>query len=152
MATASLLFQHEVLRKESPAVTKRRNALLRLIPDIEKRYAKAITNTKLRALGKAPKEVSDAALQFYNAVVADGRYISFLAKDPQKAAEKLGLHVDPKALGFVQALVTQVRGSVTVEGPTEAVIAIAVVIASAVLAREQEEIVIDSSAQISLKL
>ncbi|MDP9362164.1 MAG: hypothetical protein M3P29_12010, partial [Acidobacteriota bacterium] len=98
----------------------------------------------MRALSKAPKEVSNEALGFYNAVVADGRFIGLLAKEPQKAAAKLGLRVNPPVLELVQTLVTQVRGPGLVEGPTEAVIAIAVVIVCAVPARDQEEIIIDS--------
>jgi len=148
MARASVLFQHQLVREESPQVAKRRNVLLNSVPQIEKAYARALADPNIPPIGKSP-DTAEEALRFYNAVVTDGRYIALLATEPREAAGKLNLKVSPEALNLVRSLAHQVRGPGPAEGPVEAVIAIAVVI---LWKPARGETVLDSSALVAHKL
>jgi hypothetical protein len=151
MITTSVLFKHEIGSKDTPAIAKRRRILLEAVPEIEKSYNKAHANQKNNPFSKSRKD-EDEALRFYNSVITDGRYVHLLATKPQEAADKLGLKVSEKVFTLVQNTILGVHGPGTVEGPLEAVIAVAVVIACAAPSRGEERVVIDSSANISFKL
>jgi hypothetical protein len=153
MAATSLLFKHQIGSSESGAVAKRRNTLLNSVADIEKAYTKAAADPKLSLPGVSRRNRLDA-LKFYNAVVTDGRYIDLLATAPQTAADKLGLKISKKTIDLVEQIFRGVHGPGTVQGPVEAVIAVAVVVAVAISGRDRidERIVIDSSANVALKL
>jgi hypothetical protein len=151
VAARSLLFRHPIQVKESAAVTKRRQIMLQSLPEIAKTYAEALTKKRIQSLAKSSK-AGEEALQFYNAVIADGRHIKLLATKPQEAANKLALKVSSEALALVEGLVGAVGGSPKPEGPAEVVIAVAIGVALAARRPEEAGIVIDSSADVSLKL
>lgn len=147
MATDKFYFEHPVGLKDARAVAKRRATLLSAVPDISKSYDRLSRNTRLAAL-KLPTPVLRETLDFYNAVVTDGRYVKYLVNAPATAAEKLGKTLSAAAQESLARVIKAV-GPGTVEGPVEAVIAVAVVIACA---RPSDGVVLESNGFVSAKL
>jgi hypothetical protein len=97
----------------------------------------------------ADEEVAREALEFYNAVVVDGRYIYDLREGPERAAEALKLRPSDKALQLVStaAKMTGEQGS----NDITIAVAVVIVIVCAVPGKEAE-VVIDWTQQVELKL
>jgi hypothetical protein len=93
--------------------------------------------------------VATEMLDFYNAVVVDGRYIYDLREEPNRAAEALGLRPSNQAL----ELVSRAARMTGEQGSNDITIAVAVVIVIVCAVPGQEaEIVVDWTQQVELKL
>ncbi len=97
------------------------------------------------------RQLAMEALDFYNKVVADGRYIWQLRERGEEAARELGVKVSKPALDLVvrAAGVTMPReagNDVTI------VVAVVIVIACAAKPGDIQEIVIDHSQAVELKM
>jgi hypothetical protein len=149
MADTNITFERSIGRKLSAAESRRRDILLKAIPKIEEYYT-TLSRRKLTELDAMPPKARKAALDLYNKVVADGRYVDLLRTDPAAAAKKVGAKIDPDDWRVIQSVADKIRNpGGPVEGPTEAVIAVVVVIACA---KPSEGVVIDESAMVQAKL
>ncbi len=149
MAVSNLVIQRSIGKKLSPAVERRRDILLKAVPQIEE-YYKKLSRSKLPELDKLSPQARQAVLNLYNKAVADGRFVDLLRTDPVAAAEKLRVKIDPSHWRAVQSVADKIRNpGGPVEGPLEAVIAVVVVIA---WAKPSEGIIIDESAMVHAKL
>ena len=127
------------------AEARRKKILLDAAPQIQALHKK-LSKSSLKGLEDLDSATAAATLKFYNDVVADGRYVKLLKTNPAAAAAKLGKRV-PDAVISVIDRVRNPGGSV--EGPIEAVIAVAVVIACAVPEAAGEEIVLEETGRVS---
>lgn len=149
MSTGSLKMQRTIGRKLSASAEIRRDILHKATPKIEEYYAK-LKNSRLPELDALKPAARKAALALYNKAVADGRFVDLLRSDPKSAADKLGVKVDLDHWKAIQSIAEKFRNpGGPVEGPIEAVIAVAVVIACA---KPSEGVVIDESGLIRAKL
>jgi len=149
MTATTLTLERSIGKKLSSAEARRRDILLKALPQIET-YYKQLSRSKLTALDQLPAAARKSALALYNKVVSDGRYVELLRTDPAAAAAKLGVKVDPGHWRAIQSIADKIRNpGGPVEGPTEAVIAVVVVIACA---KPAEGVVIDESAAVRAKL
>lgn len=149
MAESNLTIQRSIGKKISAAEARRRDILFKAIPEIEK-YYKRLSSANLKALDELPTKARKAALELYNKVVSDGRYVDLLRTDPEAAAKKVGMKIDPSHWRAIQSVADRITNpGGPVEGPLEAVIAVVVVIA---WAKPSEGVVIDESAMINAKL
>ena len=126
------------------AEARRQRILLEAAPQIQALQKKLSKSSRL-GLENVDPTTAEAALKFYNDVVADGRYVKLLKSNPAAAATKLGKRLPDEVFKVIDRVTTRVGGDV--EGPVEAVIAVAVVI---VLAPKipAEGIVIDEQARV----
>ncbi|WP_299656277.1 hypothetical protein [uncultured Jannaschia sp.] len=150
MLPANLTFEYALGKEARRSYFDRSDILIRSLPEIEKRYVE-MNREDFSGLSDIPEETRNEALDIYNKVVEDGRYVRLLADAPKEAIERLGLRVSDDALSAVDRIRTQLVDPGTVEGPVEAVIAVAVVIAVAAGA-PQEGFVLDQSAGVRRKL
>lgn len=149
MSAGSFKLQRSIGAKLSPSAEIRRDIVLKAIPRIEEYYAK-LKGSRLPELDDLKPAARKAALKLYNKAVADGRFVDLLRTDPKSAAEKLGVKVDLDHWKAIQSIADKFRNpGGPVEGPIEAVIAVAVVIACA---KPSEGVVIDESGMITAKL
>ena len=97
----------------------------------------------------ADEAVGREALEFYNAVVVDGRFIYDLREQPERVAEQLDLRPSAEALKLVSeaARLTGEQGS----NDITIAVAVVIVIVCAVPGREAE-VVVDWTQQVELKL
>jgi hypothetical protein len=93
--------------------------------------------------------VAQEMLEFYNAVVVDGRYIYDLREGPERVAKELGLQPSGEALELVSRA-ARMTGEQASNDITIAV-AVAIVIVCAVPGKEAE-VVVDWTQQVELKL
>ncbi len=149
MATARLTIERSIGKKLTAASERRRETLFKALPKIEE-YYKKLSKTKFPEVEKLEPRARQAALDLYNKVVADGRYVELLRTDPRLAADKVGMKIDPSHWRAIQSIADKLRNpGGPVEGPLEAVIAVVVVIA---WAKPSEGVVIDELAGIRAKL
>jgi hypothetical protein len=132
------------LKERSAA--RRQRILLEAAPQINALQKKLSKSSRL-GLETVEASTAEEALKFYNAVVADGRYVSLMKRNPEAAAQKLGQRIAPEVGKVISRIVSRVGGDV--EGPVEAVIAVAVVI---VLAPKipADGVVIDELARVTV--
>jgi hypothetical protein len=124
----------------------------RALPQIES-YYEELRRSKQEALGGISPDQADEALDFYNAVVADGRYVDLLRESPKEAADQLGMDISDEVLRAVRVVSDRLGVGGPVEGPVEAVIAVAVVIVLAPkLPAGAEGLVIEDNARITVRL
>ncbi len=103
-----------------------------------------------RMEGIEPDEtVAQEMLEFYNAVVLDGRFIYDLREEPERVANELGLQPSADALELVgrAARMTGAQGS----NDITIAVAVVIVIVCAVPGKEAE-VVVDWTQQVELKL
>lgn len=148
MAMVNLVIEHSLGSKRSTEEARRGETLIKAIPKIDAYYSQ-LKKAKLTEVDELSTSARRQALNLYNKVITDGRYAELLKSDPAAAAKKLGINVSAGALSAIDAVAAELRKPGTVEGPVEAVIAVAVVIACA---KPAEGIVIDGSANIRAKL
>jgi len=144
----SITLEYSIGQLKDRSKARRQHVLLKAAPQIAEHYRK-LSTMSLRGLEDVDEAVRAEALDFYNAVIADGRFVALLETDPRSAAESLEKRVSSRALDVISEINTQIGGPV--EGPVEAVIAVAVVI---VLAPKipAEGIVIDELATVRARL
>lgn len=146
---AKVTFEQSIGTRHSKAAAARREVLSRALPKIEQYYSNLSKNRHL-AGDAISREAREGALELYNKAVTDGRYVDVLEKDPAEAAKKLGVQASPEALRAIEVIAGEMRSpGGSVEGPVEAVIAVAVVIACA---KPAEGVVIEESARVRARL
>jgi len=150
MTPPDFSFEYAFGKEAKRAYFDRSDIILRSIPDIDKRYAE-LQRRDLSELANIPKETRDEALDIYNRIVEDGRFVRLLTESPRDAVDRLGLRVSDRALETIQLVQKSILEPGSVQGPIEAVIAVAVVVAVAAAA-PQEGYVIDQSAAVRAKL
>lgn len=111
------------LRERSQA---RRAYVLQSAAPLISRHYRRLTELNTAGLEGVDEAVAAKALELYDATVADGRYVDLLQEDPRAAADRLGLDIPEDAISAIGRINRQIGGDV--EGPVEAVIAVAVVI------------------------
>jgi hypothetical protein len=96
---------------------------------------------------RADEPTAADALELYNAVIADGRYLDELIEDPQLAADRLGQRVSSEAADLLRRAMSLEPGLGLVRELSRGRLAITVFIAIVILAADQpaEEVVIDDS-------
>jgi len=147
--TSHVVFEQVIGAHHSKAATDRRETLLRAMPKIERYYAHLHENKRIASDDISPK-AREEALALYNKVVADGRYVDLLRTNPAAAADKVGVRSSPEAFRAIDEVASQLRDpGGTVEGPVEAVIAVAVVICCA---KPAEGVVIEETAHVRVRL
>lgn len=148
----NLTFEYRLGGRTTAAGRERAAVMSRALPQIESYYDKMRCSER-EALGDISSDDAHEALDFYNAVVADGRYVDLLRKSPREAAEKLGMQISDDVLRAVETVSRRVVGSGPAEGPVEAVIAVAVVIVLAPkLPAGAEGLVIEDNARLAVRL
>ena len=110
-----------------------------------------------RRLSKITPAISKEILTFYNAVIADGRFVADFQDDPAEVAKKLNAKISKEALAVVSAVTGNRRGasSMSVVGAA-VVISISVVaaaVATAIVSWQgdpRQQIIIDESGKVKL--
>ncbi len=148
----NLTFEHRLGGRRTAAGRERASVMSRALPQIES-YYEELRRSKQEALGGISPDQADEALDFYNAVVADGRYVDLLRESPKEAADQLGMDISDEVLRAVRVVSDRLGVGGPVEGPVEAVIAVAVVIVLAPkLPAGAEGLVIEDNARITVRL
>ena len=97
------------------------------------------------------KGTAEEALDLYNKVVIDGRYIDTVVNSPREVAEKLGTKVSDKALSHIEAVSTALRpGGAAVANVAVVAIAVAVTVVIVKGSNHLEQVVIDQSGIVKL--
>jgi len=128
------------------SAARRQRILLKAAPQIQALQKKLSKASRL-GLEKVEPSTAKEALKFYNAVIADGRYVTLMKRDPKAAADKLGKRISPEVAEAIGRITSRVGGDV--QGPVEAVIAVAVVILAAKM--PTAGMVIDDSARVRVE-
>lgn len=149
MSTTRVSFKQPLFPRE--ALQERwddRHRLAKSQDELANFYRRVEEDPRLKEID-ADETVAREMLEFYNAVVIDGRYIFDLREGPERAAEELGLQPSPEALKLVSqaARLTGEQGS----NDVTIAVAVAIVIVCAVPAKEAE-VVVDWTQQVELKL
>lgn len=92
MLPANLTFEYALGKEARRSYFDRSDILIRSLPEIEKRYVE-MNREDFSGLSDIPEETRNEALDIYNKVVEDGRYVRLLADAPKEAIERLGLRV-----------------------------------------------------------
>lgn len=138
------LFARERLRGRWPALSK----FISSSSEVEAGYGSMLQQVegKLDITKGAAKE----ALDFYNRVVVDGRYINEMLEKPDAVAERLGLKISDEAKKSFQTI-SQAGKVGSVMNPIEVVaIAVAVTVVIVKGSDPMEEIVINESGMIRM--
>lgn len=97
---------------------------------------------------RAEEATTREAVDLYNSVISDGRFVGLLVSDPQEAASRLGRTVSPEAADLLRQAVSldptfaeQQGAALSPVGEVFIIVFIAIVVA----AREPEEMVVDES-------
>lgn len=136
---ARLTLEYSLGELKDKAAARRQRVLLKAAPVIQDHFVN-LSQWSREGLGDVDQSVRNEALALYRTTVADGRYVSLLKADPKSAAKHLGMEVSPEALSVIEKITGRLGGDV--QGPVEAVIAVAVVIAVAA-GMPDEGIVVD---------
>jgi hypothetical protein len=145
--TAPITLEMPLGELKDRSAARRRKILTDAAPQMVA-LSKRLSKSARLGLEDVRPDVAEEALRFYNAVVADGRFVRLLRTNPESAAEKLGERVRPEALDVISRINGRMGGNV--QGPVEAVIAVAVVVA--VVAKVPERgVVIDHMANVRTK-
>lgn len=149
MSTPRISFKQPLFRRE--ALHERwddRHKLVKSQNELANFYRRVEEDPRLQEID-TDESVAQEMLEFYNAVVVDGRYIYDLREGPERVAEELGLQPSPAALELVSkaARMTGEQGS----NDVTIAVAVAIVIVCAVPGREAE-VVVDWTQQVELKL
>jgi len=141
-------FQHRLGMREE--IGNRWPALHKFITsgsEIEAAFFKASRSLEGR-LPDIERGSAEEVLDFYNKVVADGRYVDEIVDNPSEVASKLNIRVSEKALNQIQETATVVRG----DRMNLAVVAIAVAVTVVIVKGSDplEQIVIDQSGRIKM--
>jgi hypothetical protein len=143
---ARVLWQQPLLlREEIQANYDTRDAFLRSLPELEAAYTLCADDPRLEDIRISP-ETAKEALDFYNAVVIDGRHIELLRSDPAEAARRLGLSVKSEILDVLRQG-TALRGAKSRVNEYTIVTAIVIIVAD----QSEGELVIDYSKRVELK-
>jgi hypothetical protein len=91
------------------------------------------------------------AAEFYNRVIADGRYVAMLESDPAEAARRLDMSVSEECVALIDRVVNASRddGRAAIS-PGGVVVAVVIVLVFIARAPEPEEVVIDASGRLKL--
>lgn len=146
-----LTLEYSLDKVKDKSAARRQKVLLKAAPQIQALRKKLI---KMSCVGleDIEEDIGGEALKFYNSVVEDGRYVRLLKTNPQSAAEKLGKKISPQVTDAISIVSKRIKRAVGEnEGPVEAVIAVAVVVAVA-LSKPGEGIVIDDKANVRMRL
>jgi hypothetical protein len=135
-----------LLREEIQANYETRDRFMRSLPELEAAYLQCANDPAVSKLSISTPSAEEA-LRFYNAVVADGRYIEDLKHDPLKAAKSLKLSLSDAAADAIKQGITLKGARSRVN---EYTIVTAVVIIT--LDRVDGDVVIDASRNVEHKL
>lgn len=93
----------------------------------------------------ADKQTAAEALEFYNAVIADGRFVGFMATDPAQAADRLFMQVRPEVTDLIRNSVALSQdGGPQAISPGGVVVAVVIVLVL-VYSAPEPTIVVDQS-------
>jgi hypothetical protein len=125
-----------------------RHRLVRSQDELATFYRRVEEDPRLKDIN-ADEAVAKEMLEFYNAVVVDGRFIYELREEPERVAEALALQPSPEAL----ELVSRAARMTGEQSSNDITIAVAVVIVIVCAVPGQEtEVVVDWTQQVELKL
>ena len=127
---------------------KERHNFVRSVSELEAFCQIVAKDPKLKNI-TLTEPVAREALDFYNQVVADGRFIWHLRDQPDQVAKNLGLQVSDEARSVVSQA-AKLTG-VGADNDVTIVVAIAIVIVAA-KPQNVQEVVIDHSQALELKL
>jgi|GEM_PF-1827202 len=99
---------------------------------------------------QAEEATSNEALELYNSVISDGRYVGMLLTDPAEAASRLGRTVSPQAVDLLRRAVNMDPTFADQQGEAlspvgEVFIIVFIAIVCAAQEPAPEEMVVDSS-------
>ncbi len=147
-----VFFEQNLGKRTTRAARERAEIMTRALPQIETYYDR-LRRSERDSLGDVTADDAQEALEFYNAVVADGRYVDLLRQSPREVADKLGIRVSDDVVRAVERVAGRIDVGGPVEGPVEAVIAVAVVIVLAPkIPAGAEGVVIEENARVSVRL
>jgi hypothetical protein len=148
MVASSIVVEQSIGKRLSRGEMQRRKILVKALPKIEQYYERLSKSEHIAGESITPK-AREQALELYNKVITDGRFVDLLRSDPAGAAVKIGLKVTPEATRAISVIEGELRDPGTVEGPVEAVIAVAVVIACA---KPAEGVIVEETANVRVRL